>query len=140
LDGFELAGELLGDKIENIPLVFFESMERGDILFIDTSHIMKCQSDVEWELLHILPLLEPGVIVHIHDIFTPYEQPLSWLENCYAPGFYNEQYAFEALLSGGSRFKPLVPANLLYREYPDVLSEHFNVTADPGRSFWLFLQ
>ena len=80
----------------------FSELKAGDVLFIDTSHVLKCQNDVEWELLHILPSLKPDVHVHIHDIYTPYEQPEDWLLGRYAPGASNEQYAVECLLSGGT--------------------------------------
>jgi len=137
LTGVKLAGIMLEDRIQEIPLEKFEELEAGDMLFIDTSHIMKCQSDVEWELLHILPSLRAGVIVHVHDIFTPYEQPESWLENSYAPGLYNEQYAFEALLSGGKKFTCLFPNHLACREMSGDLSHWFGTVPDASRSFWI---
>lgn len=139
LDDANLCGELVVKKIQETPLEMFAEMAAGDILFIDTSHIMKCQSDVEWELLHILPSLKKGVVVHIHDVYTPYEQPPAWLDNNYAPGLYNEQYAFEALLSGGGRFHPLFPVHALCREMPDRLMEWFQAPADGSRSFWFIV-
>lgn len=140
LDQLGLVGELIIQRIQDVPLDLFSSLNAGDILFIDTSHILKCQSDVEWELLHILPTLKSGVIVHIHDIYTPFEYPLDWLDNNYAPGHYNEQYAVEALLSGGGRFKPLFPMHWLCREHPTLLKEWFSAEADLSRSFWLVAQ
>jgi hypothetical protein len=134
-----LCGELVVKKIQEVPFALFESLKPGDMLFIDTSHIMKCQSDVEWELLHILPILPKGVIVHIHDIYTPYEQPLGWLENRYAPGLYNEQYAVEALLSGGSRFRTLFPNHYLCREKPEFLEKWFGIAKDSSRSYWIIV-
>lgn len=137
LEEENLSGELIVKRIQELPLEFFSSLESGDILFIDTSHIMKCQSDVEWELLHVLPSLPKGVIIHIHDIYTPFEYPNDWLANNYAPGHYNEQYAVEALMSGGTRYVPLFPVHALCRESPDKVLEWFGAPADSSRSFWL---
>jgi hypothetical protein len=139
LEEANLCGDLVVKKIQEVPLEMFSALGPGDMLFIDTSHIMKCQSDVEWELLHILPSLKSGVIIHIHDVYTPYEQPPAWLDNNYAPGFYNEQYAFEALLSGGGRFQPLFPIHFVCREMPEKLVEWFRVSADSSRSFWFIV-
>ena len=137
LDQEGLCGELIEKKIQDVDIEFFSSLDAGDMLFIDTSHVLKAQSDVEWELLHILPVLKPGVIVHIHDLYTPYEQPAGWLENNYAPGMYNEQYAVEALLSGGSRFQTLFPLHMLCRENPEELGTWFSASPDSSRSFWV---
>jgi hypothetical protein len=137
LDLNELKGELIVKRIQDIPLEFFAGLESRDILFIDTSHVMKCQSDVEWEILRILPSLQRGVMVHIHDIYTPYEYPLEWLQNNYAPGLYNEQYALEALLSGGERFRTLFPLHSLCREIPDQIRAWFGAGADSSRSYWI---
>jgi hypothetical protein len=76
-------------------------------------------------------------MVHIHDIYTPYEYPLEWLQNNYAPGLYNEQYALEALLSGGERFRTLFPLHSLCREIPDQIRAWFGAGADSSRSYWI---
>lgn len=137
LEGVELYGELLVKKVEDVPLEFFRQLETDDVLFIDTSHVLKCQNDVEWELLHILPLLQPGVMIHIHDVYTPYEQPKDWLLGRYAPGAANEQYAFEALLSGGSRFEVCLPLHLIGREYPLLAEKLLGRFVDRGQAFWI---
>jgi len=139
LAGANLCGDMVVKKIQDLPLEFFDALGPGDMLFIDTSHIMKLQSDVEWELLHVLPSLKKGVIIHIHDIYTPYEYPTEWIENSYAPGFYNEQYALEALLSGGDRFKTLFPLHALCRDVPDQLLSWFGTEADSSRSYWVIV-
>lgn len=140
LEKDKLCGELMIKRIQDVPLEAFASLQAGDMLFIDTSHIIKCQSDVEWELLHILPTLRKGVIVHVHDIYTPFEYPLEWIENNYAPGQYNEQYALEALLSGGGRFKPLFPVHFMCRNHSSDLHRWFGTQADISRSFWIVVE
>jgi hypothetical protein len=58
-------------RVQSVPLKDFQMLGSGDILFIDSSHVCKIESDVKFEFLEILPRLAPGVIVHIHDIFCP---------------------------------------------------------------------
>lgn len=137
LDGFELHGELLVKKIEQVPLEYFQSLGAGDILFIDTSHVLKAQNDVEWELLHVFPSLRSGVTIHIHDIYTPYEQPRWWLLDLYLPRYSNEQYALECLLSGGNAFKTLLPLYQLGKEHPEELSQLVTRGLDHGQSYWI---
>lgn len=137
LKGFNLYGELLSERIENVPLDLFRNLSSNDVLFIDTSHVLKCQNDVERELLHILPNLRKGVMVHIHDIYTPYEQPEDWLLGRYAPGFANEQYALEALLSGGSSFEICLPLHLIKREHPHLAKSLLDTSQDRGQAMWI---
>jgi len=137
LDGVDLYGCLLVKKIQEVALADFKSLEENDVLFIDTSHVLKCQNDVEYELLHILPSLRPGVMIHIHDIYTPYEQPADWLLGRYAPGGSNEQYAVEALLSGGGQFEVCLPLHLVGREFPEIAEGLLGRGVDRGQAFWI---
>jgi predicted O-methyltransferase YrrM len=59
-------------KVEDVDLEFFSQLHSGDVLFIDSSHTVKIGGDVNYLFLEVLPRLEPGVIVHIHDIFLPF--------------------------------------------------------------------
>lgn len=74
----------------------FAALQAGDILFIDSSHILMPGTDVDWLFNRILPALPAGVLVHIHDIFLPDDYPASW-----AWRGYNEQQAIGPLLAGG---------------------------------------
>lgn len=137
LEGVDLYGRLLVKKIQEVSLADFQSLEANDVLFIDTSHVLKCQNDVEYELLHIFPSLRPGVMIHIHDIYTPYEQPEDWLLGRYAPGGSNEQYAVEALLSGGDQFEVCLPLHLVGREFPELVDGLLGRGVDRGQAFWM---
>ena len=137
LEGVDLYGRLLVKKIQEVSLADFQSLEANDVLFIDTSHVLKCQNDVEYELLHIFPSLRPGVMIHIHDIYTPYEQPEDWLLGRYAPGASNEQYAVEALLSGGDQFEVCLPLHLVGREFPELVDGLLGRGVDRGQAFWM---
>jgi len=76
-------------------------------LFIDSSHIIRPQGDVLFEYLEILPILNAGVFVHIHDIFTPKDYLSEWILD--GKVFWNEQYLLEAFLSFNTCFKIMGP-------------------------------
>jgi hypothetical protein len=99
----DIGVELIREKVENIELDFFQQLEENDILFIDSSHIIRAQGDVLYEFLEILPSLKIGVFIHIHDIFKPRDYPNHWLLDKHL--LWNEQYLLEAFLSNNSDFK-----------------------------------
>jgi hypothetical protein len=74
LDSF--GPKVVRELVENLPLSLFETLEANDVLFIDSSHMIRPSGDV---LFEILPILRPGVIVHIHDIFSPRNYPTEWI-------------------------------------------------------------
>ena len=71
--------EVLRKRVEVLDSQFFLCVERNDVLFIDSSHVIRPQGDVVFQYLSILPSLQNGVIVHVHDIFTPRDYPSEWL-------------------------------------------------------------
>ena len=137
LEGVNLAGELLVKRIEDMPLDYFSGLGASDILFIDTSHVLKCQNDVEYELLHILPSLNPDVYIHIHDIYTPFDQPKDWLLDRLYPGWSNEQYAVECLLSGGDTFETIAPLHWLGAKHRDRILDFTGTSNDRGQAYWI---
>ena len=86
--------KVIRERVENIPIDYFSALEAGDILFIDSSHIIRPGNDVLFEYLHILQALQKGVMVHIHDIFSPKHYPRAWMVEQQL--FWNEQYLLEA--------------------------------------------
>ncbi|MBN1182799.1 MAG: class I SAM-dependent methyltransferase [Bacteroidales bacterium] len=98
-------------KVEDIEISYFSQLKENDILFIDSSHIIRPQGDVLYEYLQILPTLNKGVIVHIHDIFTPREYLKEWLEG--EVKFWNEQYLLEAFLTNNNSWKIVGALNFL---------------------------
>lgn len=80
----ELIGEaqlkttIIESRVQDVPLDAFRSLERGDVLFIDSTHVLRTGSDVCYELFEVLPLLPPGVVDHFHDMFWPFEYPRPW--------------------------------------------------------------
>lgn len=93
---------VISKPVQEVDAEFFAALEPNDILFIDSSHTVKFGSDVCYLILEILPLLKPGVWLHIHDIFFPNDYPAEWLlEQRLA---LNEQYLVEAFLSHNKSF------------------------------------
>lgn len=89
--------QLITKKVQETPLHTFGSLGEGDVLFIDSSHVAKPGSDVEFLIFKVLPILQPGVIVHFHDIYLPYGYPI---RNARELRFWNENYLVGAFLSG----------------------------------------
>ena len=90
------------NDLQEVPLDLFSKLETNDILFIDSSHVMKTGSDVSYELFEILPMLPKGVHIHFHDVFWPFEYPMKWVTEGRA---YNEQWVLRALLTDSTAYK-----------------------------------
>ena len=90
------AGKLIERPVQEVGFEVFEDLSRNDILFIDSSHVAKFGSDVVFEYLEVLPRLKPGVLVHVHDIFIPFDYPRKWIVDEHK--FWNEQYLLQAFL------------------------------------------
>ena len=94
---------LLVERVQRVDPQEFKQLAAGDILFIDSSHVSKTGSDVNFLFFEILPLLKPGVLVHVHDIFLPLEYPRQWVIGDNRS--WNEQYVLQALLMYSTRFQ-----------------------------------
>jgi hypothetical protein len=125
----------------DVPLGEIAKLEAGDVLFVDTTHTVKLGSDVNHIVLDLLPALAPGVIVHFHDVFLPWEYPRVWIEE---RGYYwSEQYLLQAFLAFNDEFEVLIPAHAVAREHPDRLTAAIpSFNPPPGRlvgpaAFWI---
>jgi hypothetical protein len=122
---------------QDVPLEEFTALQAGDVLFVDTTHTVKLGSDVNRIVLDVLPVLAPGVLVHVHDIFLPYEYPRKWTEEsglCWA-----EQYLLQAFLSGNSDFELRAGVFALCRDRPEAMAR-LAPTWRPGATasaFWM---
>lgn len=111
---------VIRERVETLPIEFFETLEADDILFIDSSHVLRTRGDVFYEYLQILPKLKSGVIIHIHDIFIPFEYPKSWLVK--ERWFWTEQYLLQAFLVYNSAFEVLLALNYLAQHHREELN------------------
>lgn len=122
---------------EDLSADRFGDLDTGDILFIDSSHTVRVGGDVVHLLCEVIPRLAFGVIVHVHDIYLPYEYPRAWAEEM---GWYwAEQYLLQALLVGNPRLEVMAGAHALWRAEPDRLRAAIpNIDpAHPPHSFWM---
>jgi predicted O-methyltransferase YrrM len=117
------------DEIQNINLDFFDKLHEGDILFIDSTHILKIDGDVPYLYLEIIPRLENGVIIHIHDIHFPYNIPYPpqyYIFGNKRPVFWNEAMLLQAFLSYNDSYKIIMSLPLLRYFCEDTLKEHIS--------------
>lgn len=90
---------LLADPVQGVDPAVFDALGPGDVCFVDSSHVVKTGSDAQYLYGEVLPRLPSGVVVHVHDIFFPFEYPLVWLQEGRA---WNEAYVLRAMLSGNA--------------------------------------
>jgi hypothetical protein len=125
--------------VEEVSSDLFKTLGKNDILFIDSSHMVRPQGDVLFEFLEILPVLQKGVIIHVHDIYSPRDYPKKHLVEDVM--FWNEQYILEAFLSCNKEFEIIGALNYLKFHYPREIFEKLPVLDKmkdqvPG-SFWM---
>lgn len=129
---------LIERKVQDVALVEFEQLMPGDILFIDSSHVAKTGSDVNFLYFEVLPRLRPGVRIHVHDIFFPNDYPKDWVIE--QNRSWNEQYLLRALLMYSTAFGVVFSSSYAYWRFPDLVR---NALALPdgrvfgGGSIWL---
>jgi predicted O-methyltransferase YrrM len=130
--------ELIASDVQDVPLEVFRELGENDILFIDSSHVLRTGSDVQYEYLEILPRLRPGVLVHVHDIFLPAEYPRSWVLG--QKRFWSEQYLLQAFLAFNEAYRIEIAASYLHLRRPEALESAFRSydrsVEWPG-SFWI---
>ena len=133
----ELGVKVIREKVENVNLDLFNKLESGDILFIDSTHMIKPQGDVTFEVLQILPKLKSGTLIHFHDIFTPLDYPESWLKQEFR--LWNEQYLVEAFLADNDSFDIFLALSFLNITSQSDLLSAFPVLSESETpsSLWL---
>ncbi len=98
---------LIEGFVQDVPTARFEELEAGDVLFIDSSHSLKIDSDVAYLFLEVLPRVKPGVIVHIHDVPFPYNTPFpadTWLFGERWPLYWQEAMVVQTFLAFNKEF------------------------------------
>lgn len=126
---------LIEKKIQDVDVTIFSELEENDILFIDSTHIAKTNSDVLFELFEILPLLKKGVKIHFHDIFYPFEYSKEWVLE--QKRNWNEIYFLRAFLMYNDTFKILAFNTYLEHRYENWFKEHMPLCLkNKGGSIW----
>lgn len=125
---------VLVEPVQDVPLGVFEALKANDILFVDSSHVAKVGSDLTHILFEVLPRLKPGVLVHFHDIFWPFEYPKEWFHWGRA---WNETYFLRAFLQYNSAFRILYYSSFMARRHARVLERDIPLALREASSLWL---
>lgn len=134
----QLGVTVLRERVQDVDMAQFQTLKAGDVLFIDSSHVIRPYGDVLIEYQQIIPTLRPGVLVHVHDIFTPRDYPEAWLRA--ERRLWNEQYLLEVMLAHSDRYRIRLAMNYLKHHYFDAVARALPVTGrhpgeEPG-AFW----
>ena len=127
-------------EVQTVPNDVFDELSVNDILFIDSSHVTMPYGDTLTELVTILPRLNRGVLVHIHDIFLPYDYPPDWFNKNYV---YTEQWLVALMLYGADKEWEVVWGSRLMMDHHEVLLSMENYPLRPeqlipnGGSLWI---
>ena len=126
---------LIPERLQDVPLSEFEVLEANDILFIDSTHVSKINSDVNRIFFDILPSLASGVHIHFHDVFFPFEYPKEWI---YAGRAWNEMYMLRTFLQYNSAFRVVLMNTFLEHFHEPFFREKMPLCMkDPGGSIWI---
>lgn len=130
---------VLRERVELMDPAVFDQLEAGDILFVDSSHTIRPQGDVLFEIFEIYPRLKPGVLVQIHDIFTPRDYHHRWVID--DRRIWGEQYLLEAFLNNNAGYEIVCALNWLSNDHRDLLTQACPVLCKVGvkqpGSFWM---
>jgi predicted O-methyltransferase YrrM len=126
---------LIERRVQEVPLEAFAALRENDVLFIDSSHVSKIGSDVNRLYFDVLPVLAPGVLIHIHDVAGNLEYPREWLDEGRA---WNEQYLLRAFLMHNHAYRIELFTGLLFNQHHEFLRQHLPLAAKGGGGqIWL---
>ena len=125
---------IIVSEVQSVLLQKFEELNSGDILFIDSSHVVKTGSDVCFILFEILPILKKGVIIHFHDIFYPFEYLKEWV---FEGRNWNEDYFLKAFLMYNIHFEILLFPHYLHKMHSEIFKKMPLCYHNTGGSLWL---
>ncbi|HVE94461.1 MAG TPA: class I SAM-dependent methyltransferase [Acidimicrobiales bacterium] len=137
LRDLEGVDELREQPLESLPLNDLTALSAGDVLFLDSTHVVRTGGDVVYEFLDVVPRLAPGVLVHVHDVFLPQEYPKHWLLE--QRRFWTEQYLVQAFLAFNSDWEILWAGNWLRLNHHETWREALPMVPEtfvPG-SLWM---
>lgn len=130
-----VADQFINEEAQRLkPSDVVDRLNGNDVLFIDSSHAARTGSDVCHLLLNIVPRLRPGVLVHVHDVFLPYDYPQHWIEE---GRDWTEQYLVQAILQFGTSFKVIWPGCYVQRCRPDLRDKFDFLDHGMAASLWL---
>jgi len=133
-----VANEVIRRRLEDVPSSELQDvLQPDDILFIDSSHEIRSGNDVVTLFLNVLPKLHSGVVIHVHDIFLPFEYPREWVIQNTLNVNWSEQYLVQAMLQGSDQFEVLWPGHFLQRTLPEFAGHFGSKPVGIAMSLWL---
>ncbi len=126
--------KIIVQDAQKIDIEVFKVLEKGDILFIDSTHVAKTGSDVNYILFSILPSLKEGVLIHFHDIFFPFEYPKKWV---YQGNNWNEIYFLQSFLMYNDTFKIKLFSHYMHLFYKEAFNTMPLTYKNTGGNLWL---
>lgn len=120
-----LTSRVIKSKVQEVDLKLFEELGENDILFVDSSHVCKLGSDLNHIIFNILPILKPGVLIHFHDVYFPFELPKKWISE--RKWFWNENYMLRAFLMNNNNYKVKLFNSLLHFKCKSWLEENMPI-------------
>ena len=133
-DGDNGDDKLIEINAQDLDLEIFKSLEKGDILFVDSTHVVKTGSDVNYILFSILPILKKGVLIHFHDIFFPFEYPKKWV---YGGHNWNETYILRAFLMNNNTFKIKIFSHFIHTFHKTAFKDMPLSYNNTGGNIWI---
>lgn len=127
----DLNGRLETTTLQQVSLDRFRALRANDVLFIDSTHVSRPDSDVNYLFFDVLPVLEPGVLVHLHDIHWPFEYPAEWVEAAWT---WTETYVARAFLAYNDAFEVVFMNSYMREVHPAAVDHDFPLLAQPGPS------
>ena len=120
--------------VQDVSLHVFDRLEQGDVLFVDSTHVVKAGSDVNHLVFEVLPRLRAGVWIHLHDVFFPFEYPEAWVREGRA---WHEAYLVRAFLAFNGTFEIRWFQDFLWSRHRELLERIPWVAHNPGANLWL---
>jgi len=118
-------------RAQDLPIDLFTDLRANDILFVDSTHVSRAGSDVNFIVFEVLPRLAPGVLVHVHDVFWPFEYPARWFRRGIA---WNEAYLLRAFLTCNNDYEIFFWAPYAARLDPP---PRMGIRLEDGQSIWI---
>lgn len=120
--------------VQEVDPAFFAGLGKNDILFIDSSHVVKTGSDLHYLLFEVIPALQPGVLIHFHDVFYPFEYPKRWV---FQGRNWNEDYFLRAFLMHNNAYKIRFFAHFMHVHHGHVFKNMPLCYKNGGGNIWL---
>jgi len=133
-DGDKKTVKVIEDKVQFVELEYFDKLTAGDILFIDSTHVVKTGSDVNYILFEILPRLKSGVFIHFHDVFYPFEYPREWV---FKGWNWNEDYFLRAFLMYNNGFEIKLFSEYLHKHHGEIFEKMPLCYKNHGGNLWI---